>query len=104
MSVRVHQGIRRRTACSFVERKEPPCNPAASPMSRTATLDRILAGGLVAVVRAPDSAGLVDVMRALADGGVTAAEVTMTVPNALDVFRSAKAALGNRVVLGVGTV
>jgi 2-dehydro-3-deoxyphosphogluconate aldolase / (4S)-4-hydroxy-2-oxoglutarate aldolase len=56
------------------------------------------------VVRAPDSAGLVDVMRVLADGGIAAAEVTMTVPNALDVLRAAKAALGGRVVLGIGTV
>src|SRR5262245_51113746 len=73
-------------------------------MTRDETLTRILAGGLVAVVRAPDPVGLVDVMRALADGGVAAAEVTLTVPNALDVLRTAKAALGDRVVLGVGTV
>jgi 2-dehydro-3-deoxyphosphogluconate aldolase/(4S)-4-hydroxy-2-oxoglutarate aldolase len=40
----------------------------------------------------------------LADGGVTAAEVTLTVPNALDVLKAAKLAMGDRVVLGVGTV
>jgi 2-dehydro-3-deoxyphosphogluconate aldolase/(4S)-4-hydroxy-2-oxoglutarate aldolase len=73
-------------------------------MSREKTLERILGGALVAVVRAPDPTGLVDVVRALADGGVTAAEVTLTVPNALDVLKAAKAALGDRVVLGVGTV
>src|SRR5262245_226328 len=73
-------------------------------MTRNETLTRILAGGLIAVVRAPDPAGLVDVMRALADGGIAAAEVTLTVPKALEVFRAAKAALGDRVVLGVGTV
>jgi 2-dehydro-3-deoxyphosphogluconate aldolase/(4S)-4-hydroxy-2-oxoglutarate aldolase len=73
-------------------------------MTRERTLERVLAGGLVAVVRAPDPTGLVDVVRALADGGVTAAEVTLTVPNALDVLRAARATLGDRVVLGVGTV
>jgi 2-dehydro-3-deoxyphosphogluconate aldolase/(4S)-4-hydroxy-2-oxoglutarate aldolase len=73
-------------------------------MSREKTLKRILDGALVAVVRAPDPTGLVDVVRALADGGVTAAEVTLTVPNALDVLKAAKATLGDRVVLGVGTV
>ncbi len=74
------------------------------PMLRDQTLARILAGGLVAVIRAPDPAGLVEAIRALADGGMAAAEVTLTVPNALDVLREAKKALGDRLVLGVGTV
>jgi len=56
------------------------------------------------VVRAPDPAGLVEVIRALAAGGVTVAEVTLTVPNALDVVREAKNALGDSVLLGAGTV
>ena len=43
-------------------------------------------------------------MRALADGGVTVAEVTFTVPNAIDVIREAKRQLGDRVLLGAGTV
>ena len=58
----------------------------------------------MAVVRAPDPAGLVEVIRALAAGGVTVAEVTLTVPNALDVVREAKLALGDSVLLGAGTV
>jgi 2-dehydro-3-deoxyphosphogluconate aldolase/(4S)-4-hydroxy-2-oxoglutarate aldolase len=44
------------------------------------------------------------VIRALAAGGVTVAEVTLTVPNALDVIRETKAALGDSVLLGAGTV
>jgi 2-dehydro-3-deoxyphosphogluconate aldolase/(4S)-4-hydroxy-2-oxoglutarate aldolase len=73
-------------------------------MSREADLQRVLGCGIVAVVRAPDPAGLVEVVRALADGGVTVAEVTLTVPNALDVIREAKQQLGDRVLLGAGTV
>ena len=73
-------------------------------MSREADLRRVLDCGIVAVVRAPDPAGLVEVVRALADGGVTVAEVTLTVPNALDVIREAKKQLGDRVLLGAGTV
>ncbi|HEY2783428.1 MAG TPA: bifunctional 4-hydroxy-2-oxoglutarate aldolase/2-dehydro-3-deoxy-phosphogluconate aldolase [Fimbriiglobus sp.] len=72
--------------------------------TRPETLSRILASGLVAVVRAPSPDGLVEVIRALADGGIAAAEVTLTVPNAFHVLRAAKAALGDRIVLGVGTV
>ena len=73
-------------------------------MARDADLKRILDCGLIAVVRASDPAGLVDVVGALADGGVTVAEVTFTVPNAIDVIREAKRTLGHRVLLGAGTV
>src|SRR4051812_40077075 len=73
-------------------------------MSRPQSLQRVLDAGIVAVVRAPDPAGLVEVIRALAAGGVAVAEVTLTVPNALDVVREAKAALGDTVLLGAGTV
>lgn len=73
-------------------------------MSRDTDLKRIIDSGIVAVVRAPDPAGLVDVVRALADGGVTVAEVTFTVPGAADVIREARRQLGDRVLLGAGTV
>ena len=73
-------------------------------MSRETDLQRVLNCGIIAVVRAPDPAGLVDVVRALADGGVTVAEVTFTIPNAIDVIREVSRQLGNRVLLGAGTV
>jgi 2-dehydro-3-deoxyphosphogluconate aldolase/(4S)-4-hydroxy-2-oxoglutarate aldolase len=73
-------------------------------MSKELHLRRVLDVGIVAVVRSPDSGQLVDVVRALADGGVTVAEITMTVPNALDVLRAARKELGDRVLLGAGTV
>ncbi len=73
-------------------------------MSRESHLSRVLDCGLVAVVRAPDPTHLVQVIRALADGGVTVAEVTFTVPDAVGVIRAAKKELGDRVLLGAGTV
>jgi len=73
-------------------------------MSRETDLARVLDCGLVAVVRAPDPTHLLNVIKALAEGGVCVAEVTLTVPNALDVIRAAKADLGDRVLLGAGTV
>ncbi len=73
-------------------------------MSRETDLQRVLNCGIIAVVRAPDPAGLVDVVRALADGGVTVAEVTFTIPNAIEVIREVSRQLGNRVLLGAGTV
>jgi 2-dehydro-3-deoxyphosphogluconate aldolase / (4S)-4-hydroxy-2-oxoglutarate aldolase len=75
-----------------------------SDMSRERQLQRVLDCGIVAVVRFADPGPLVEVVRALADGGVTVAEVTFTVPNAVDVIREAKRQLGDRVLLGAGTV
>jgi 2-dehydro-3-deoxyphosphogluconate aldolase/(4S)-4-hydroxy-2-oxoglutarate aldolase len=73
-------------------------------MSRERDLQRVIESGIVAVVRFAEPGPLVEVMRALADGGVTVAEVTFTVPNAIDVIREAKQQLGDRVLLGAGTV
>jgi 2-dehydro-3-deoxyphosphogluconate aldolase/(4S)-4-hydroxy-2-oxoglutarate aldolase len=73
-------------------------------MSKETVLEKILDCGIVAVVRSPDSDRLVEVARALADGGVTAVEITMSVPDALDVVRAVRRSLGDRIVLGAGTV
>ncbi len=73
-------------------------------MNKEDQLQRILDCGIVAVVRSPDSQQLVEVARALADGGVTVVEITMTVPDALDVVRRVRTALGERLLLGAGTI
>ncbi|WZO98910.1 bifunctional 4-hydroxy-2-oxoglutarate aldolase/2-dehydro-3-deoxy-phosphogluconate aldolase [Isosphaeraceae bacterium EP7] len=73
-------------------------------MSRESILQRILDGGIVAVVRSEDPEPLVKVVEALAEGGVTAAEITFTVPDAVEVIRQVKKQVGDSVVLGAGTV
>src|SRR5205809_1698750 len=73
-------------------------------MSRESDLRRVLDCGIVAVVRSPDSQQLVEVARALVDGGVSVVEITMTVPDALDIVRAVRRALGDRLLLGAGTI
>jgi 2-dehydro-3-deoxyphosphogluconate aldolase/(4S)-4-hydroxy-2-oxoglutarate aldolase len=73
-------------------------------MNRAEALERILESGLVAVVRFQDPEPLVEALTALAAGGITVAEVTLTVPHALEVIRAARQCLGERVLLGAGTV
>jgi 2-dehydro-3-deoxyphosphogluconate aldolase/(4S)-4-hydroxy-2-oxoglutarate aldolase len=73
-------------------------------MSKETQLRQVLDGGIVAVVRSPDGQQLVEVCRALADGGITTVEITMTVPDALDVVRAVRRALGDRLLLGAGTI
>jgi 2-dehydro-3-deoxyphosphogluconate aldolase/(4S)-4-hydroxy-2-oxoglutarate aldolase len=73
-------------------------------MSRDSHLQRILECGIVAVVRSQDWRQLVEVVSALVEGGVVVAEITFTVPNALDVIRRVRQELGDRVLLGAGTI
>ena len=73
-------------------------------MPRADTLDQVLESGIVAIVRSPRSDQLIGVARALADGGVRAIEITLTVPNALDVIRDVAREMGERILLGAGTV
>jgi 2-dehydro-3-deoxyphosphogluconate aldolase / (4S)-4-hydroxy-2-oxoglutarate aldolase len=73
-------------------------------MSRDAQLKRVLDSGLVAIIRSPSSDVLVDVAEALVAGGIDVMEVTFTVPNALEVLASVRKKLGDRILLGAGTV
>jgi len=73
-------------------------------MALLATLDRIQRSGIVAVVRSSDPAPLVDVAQALVEGGVEAVEITFTVPRAHLVLEKVADQLGDRVLLGAGTV
>ncbi|MBA2755357.1 MAG: bifunctional 4-hydroxy-2-oxoglutarate aldolase/2-dehydro-3-deoxy-phosphogluconate aldolase [Chloroflexia bacterium] len=68
------------------------------------TLGRIVAGGVVAVVRLDDLARAVDVARALVAGGVEAVEYTFTNRSAADAIARARDALGATAVIGAGSV
>jgi 2-dehydro-3-deoxyphosphogluconate aldolase / (4S)-4-hydroxy-2-oxoglutarate aldolase len=73
-------------------------------MKQADLLNRILHAGIIAVVRHRDAAPLPDALAALAAGGVIVGEVTLTVPDACGVIRTAKARHGDGVILGAGTV
>lgn len=73
-------------------------------MTRTEAVHHIEETGVVAVIRlrAPDK--LRAVIDALAEGGVRALEVTMTVPNAPELIREIAPGLAPEFLLGAGTV
>jgi 2-dehydro-3-deoxyphosphogluconate aldolase / (4S)-4-hydroxy-2-oxoglutarate aldolase len=73
-------------------------------MSRNEDLARVLKAGIVAILRSPSSDQLTNVARALLEGGIDVIEVTFTVPGALEILAAVKKDLGNRVLLGAGTV
>lgn len=68
-------------------------------------LSRILDSGIIAIIRAPDFERGYKLAEAARKGGITAIEITMTVPGALDVMRELAAKYpGNEVLIGAGTV
>jgi 2-dehydro-3-deoxyphosphogluconate aldolase/(4S)-4-hydroxy-2-oxoglutarate aldolase len=60
--------------------------------------------GIIAVIRAQKTEQLLPISEALLAGGVIAIEITMTTPNAIEGIRDTKQKLGERAVVGVGTV
>jgi 2-dehydro-3-deoxyphosphogluconate aldolase/(4S)-4-hydroxy-2-oxoglutarate aldolase len=72
-------------------------------MSRIQTLQRIKAEKVIALIRADSSASLIDCARALAAGGLTCIELTMTTPGAIELCAQVARELPG-VLLGLGTV
>lgn len=72
-------------------------------MSKASILDRLHREKVVGIIRAPSADGLLDCAKALADGGLTSIELTMTTPGAIRVLESAAAALPD-FTFGLGTV
>lgn len=73
-------------------------------MSKEGILDRLAPARVVAVVRTREGFDLTPAVEALVKGGVAAIEVTMTVPDALNMIRAGKERFGDRIVLGAGTL
>ncbi|MDF1746605.1 MAG: bifunctional 4-hydroxy-2-oxoglutarate aldolase/2-dehydro-3-deoxy-phosphogluconate aldolase [Gimesia sp.] len=73
-------------------------------MSRHADFAQVIDRGAVAIIRAPSGELLVDVSKAIYAGGLDVIEVTFTVPGVLDILAQVKRELGDKILLGAGTV
>ncbi|HNX48596.1 MAG TPA: bifunctional 4-hydroxy-2-oxoglutarate aldolase/2-dehydro-3-deoxy-phosphogluconate aldolase [Thermoanaerobaculaceae bacterium] len=73
-------------------------------MRRQEAVERIERLGLVPVVRAPSALLARRAAFAVMAGGIDVLEITMTVPDALEVLRQLVADLGDRALVGAGTV
>jgi 2-dehydro-3-deoxyphosphogluconate aldolase/(4S)-4-hydroxy-2-oxoglutarate aldolase len=67
-------------------------------------LTQALDAGVVAVIRAKSKDQLSDIAKALLDGGVPSIEVTMSTPKAIAGIEMLADAIGDKAVIGVGTV
>ena len=72
--------------------------------SRSDVVTEIERLGVVAIIRMPDPAALRAVVDALAEGGVRALEVTMTVPRAIELIAEIAPTLPADFLFGAGTV
>lgn len=72
-------------------------------MKKDAILSKIKAEKVVALIRADSPDGLLDCAKALADGGLTSIELTMTTPGAIRMLEKATSELPN-FLFGLGTV
>jgi 2-dehydro-3-deoxyphosphogluconate aldolase/(4S)-4-hydroxy-2-oxoglutarate aldolase len=72
--------------------------------SKQQLFGRIADCGVVAVIRAKSKDQLADLSAALIEGGVIAIEVTMSTPDAIAGIRMLGDRLGDRGIVGVGTV
>ena len=73
-------------------------------MKRHLQVQRILETRFIAVIRAQSSEQLIDVGWALQEGGCDLIEVTMTTPDALGVIERTVSELGEKVLIGAGSV
>jgi 2-dehydro-3-deoxyphosphogluconate aldolase / (4S)-4-hydroxy-2-oxoglutarate aldolase len=73
-------------------------------MTKDKVLKGLLASKAVAVIRMTDAAKLAMAAAALRKGGVTALEVTMTVPGAIEIIRAMARDKKPGVLVGAGTV
>ncbi|MCH8008148.1 MAG: bifunctional 4-hydroxy-2-oxoglutarate aldolase/2-dehydro-3-deoxy-phosphogluconate aldolase [Chloroflexi bacterium] len=73
-------------------------------MSSHTDLQRVLDKGIVAILRATSGERLAAVAEALYEGGIDVIEVTFTVPDVLEVLAAVRKRLGDRILMGAGTV
>lgn len=73
-------------------------------MTREEVRHKIIERKVLTVVRLKNPSQLIDVISALKEGGVTAIELTMTIPNAIEAIRNVNEEFGESILLGVGSI
>ncbi|HSB80076.1 MAG TPA: bifunctional 4-hydroxy-2-oxoglutarate aldolase/2-dehydro-3-deoxy-phosphogluconate aldolase [Candidatus Methylomirabilis sp.] len=73
-------------------------------MSVMDAVERIVAGGVIAIIRLPGPGDLLPAAEALREGGITAIEFALTEPGAIQAIEAVRIRLRGSVLLGVGTV
>jgi 2-dehydro-3-deoxyphosphogluconate aldolase/(4S)-4-hydroxy-2-oxoglutarate aldolase len=73
-------------------------------MGKEEIIKSLIDCGAIAVIRLADPDKLIKIAQSIYEGGVTGIEITMTVPDAINVIKKAAAELGSYMNIGVGSV
>jgi 2-dehydro-3-deoxyphosphogluconate aldolase/(4S)-4-hydroxy-2-oxoglutarate aldolase len=73
-------------------------------MTKELILDQVIKRKAVAVIRAKEPEKLKKIIEAIKDGGITVMEITMTVPNAIQLIEKMSIEFNDSVIIGVGSV
>jgi 2-dehydro-3-deoxyphosphogluconate aldolase/(4S)-4-hydroxy-2-oxoglutarate aldolase len=73
-------------------------------MTSTEVRKRIVEVGIIPVIRAASAREAIFAVEAVSAGGIPVAELTMTVPGAIDLIAELSKTLGSEVLIGAGTV
>jgi 2-dehydro-3-deoxyphosphogluconate aldolase/(4S)-4-hydroxy-2-oxoglutarate aldolase len=73
-------------------------------MAKSAIVEEIIEVGVIPVIRAESAQLAVRAIEAIRAGGVSILEITMTVPEAVEIIREAAARFGDSALIGAGTV
>ncbi|NLA57417.1 MAG: bifunctional 4-hydroxy-2-oxoglutarate aldolase/2-dehydro-3-deoxy-phosphogluconate aldolase [Firmicutes bacterium] len=73
-------------------------------MGKAEQLKAIADSGVVAVIRTNNADELINICKAMAEGGVMGVEITMTSPGAVDAIKEASKVLGSKAIIGAGSV
>src|SRR5687767_14779793 len=71
-------------------------------MSKQEIMSRIVSGGVIPVIRASSKEEALAVINAIVAGGITTIEITMTVPNAVELI--GELSVGEDLLIGAGSV
>jgi len=73
-------------------------------MERIEIVDSLIGSKAIAVIRLADPSKLIKVAEAIYKGGISGIEITMTIPNAINVIKLASKEIGGYMNIGVGSV
>ena len=73
-------------------------------MFREEIVKKMIANGVVAVVRTKHPDKLIKIVEAIYEGGIKSIEITMTVPNALNMIAQVSKSASSEILVGVGSV
>jgi len=73
-------------------------------MDKHTVYDILVQTGIVPVIRANDTQDAHEIVKALEEGGISIAEITMTTPGAIDIIDHLVRTRGDRLTVGAGTV